>query len=71
MLKHKLILSLIFVATLCSCETVKSYQKQFLNDPYMQQAPLASEKLESEATTYREGASGGESGKTGGGCGCN
>lgn len=53
------------------CEVVKSYQKQFVNDDTMQQGARPVEKLDNEATTYREGASGGEAGKTGGGCGCN
>ena len=68
---YKYILPLSALISLCSCSTVKSYQKQFLNDHYMQQGPMAVEKLESEATSYREGASGGETGRTGGGCGCN
>jgi len=57
--------------TLMSCEAVKSYQKQFVNDDTMQQSARPMEKLDNEATTYREGTSGGEAGKTGGGCGCN
>ncbi len=53
------------------CRSVKPYQRQYLNDHAMQQGSFPIEKAENEATTYREGASGGESGKTGGGCGCN
>lgn len=56
---------------LTSCQAVKSYQKQFVNDDTMLQGAHPVEKLDNEATTYREGASGGEAGKTGGGCGCN
>lgn len=66
----KLILC-IGLASLMSCQVVKSYQKQFINDDTMQQGARPVEKLDNEATTYREGASGGEAGKTGGGCGCN
>ncbi len=61
----------VVCACICGCSTVKPYQKQFLNDHYMQQSAMSLEKLESEAINYREGAAGGESGKTGGGCGCN
>lgn len=54
-----------------SCETVRPYQSQYLKDNNMQTNALPIEKLEAEAETYREGASGGMGGKTGGGCGCN
>ncbi len=54
-----------------SCKTVKPYQKQYLNDHYMQTNALPVEKLESEADSYREGMIGGMDGKSGGGCGCN
>jgi len=53
------------------CQTVKPYQTQYLKDHNMQTNSLPVEKLEAEAETYREGASGGMGGKTGGGCGCN
>jgi len=70
----KSLLSLLVFAgflLLTGCQAVKSYQKQFVNDDTMQQSARPVEKLDNEATTYREGASGGEAGKTGGGCGCN
>lgn len=54
-----------------SCQTVKPYQEQFLKDNTMQTNAMPIEKIEAEAETYREGASGGMGGKTGGGCGCN
>ncbi len=54
-----------------SCEVVKPYQSQFVNDYYMEQGSLSVSKSESEGFNYREGASGGEGGKVGGGCGCN
>lgn len=69
--QFKIVCALALPVVLGSCKAVKAYQRQMLGDYYMQQAPLPSEKLESEAMTYREGASGGDSGKTGGGCGCN
>ncbi len=70
----KSLLSFLFLTAfpvLPGCQAVKSYQKQFVNDDTMLQSAHPVEKLDNEATTYREGASGGEAGKTGGGCGCN
>ncbi len=54
-----------------SCITVKPYQKQYLNDADMILAARKSEKFEQNAQLYREGASGANGGKSGGGCGCN
>jgi hypothetical protein len=50
---------------------VKAYQRQYVSDYSMQTGTTSIEKLESEGFSFREGASGGETGKTGGGCGCN
>lgn len=66
-------LALISIITLCfsSCKAVKEYEKVNLNDPDM---TLAQKKLERFAISYqvyREGASGANGGKSGGGCGCN
>lgn len=66
------IIAILFLqATILSCKSVKPYQKQHLNDHYMQTNALGVEKLENEADTYREGMQGGLDGKSGGGCGCN
>jgi hypothetical protein len=54
-----------------SCTSVKEYQKQYINDSEMELAARRSEKFESSFQSYREGASGANGGKTGGGCGCN
>ncbi|RYY47714.1 MAG: DUF4266 domain-containing protein [Chitinophagaceae bacterium] len=54
-----------------SCTTVKSYQRNKLNDAEMQPGSRKVEKTEMSFQSYREGASGASSGKTGGGCGCN
>ena len=54
-----------------SCTTVKAYQKNKLNDAEMTLANRKVEKTELSFQTYREGSSGANSGKTGGGCGCN
>jgi hypothetical protein len=54
-----------------SCTTVKEYQKNKLNDAEMQLSSRKIEKTELNFQSYREGASGANGGKTGGGCGCN
>ncbi len=54
-----------------SCTTVKEYQKSRLNDHEMALANRKVEKTELSFQSYREGASGANAGKSGGGCGCN
>ena len=60
---------LVFTAT--ACTSVKEYQKNKLNDSEMALGNRKAEKTELSFQSYREGASGANSGKTGGGCGCN
>ncbi len=59
------------VTIMSSCTTVKEYQKNKLNDGEMVLGNRKIQKTESSFQTYREGASGANGGKTGGGCGCN
>ncbi|MEI7581281.1 DUF4266 domain-containing protein [Runella sp.] len=59
------------VASLSSCVTVKEYQKSRINDSEMELSARKSEKFEQSFYLYREGASGANGGKSGGGCGCN
>jgi hypothetical protein len=54
-----------------SCTTVKEYQKNKLNDAEMSLSNRNIEKTELNFQSYREGASGANGGKSGGGCGCN
>lgn len=54
-----------------SCVTVKEYQKSRINDSEMELSARKSEKFETSFYLYREGASGANGGKSGGGCGCN
>ena len=54
-----------------SCATVKEYQKNKLNDAEMSLSSRKIERTELNFQSYREGASGANGGKTGGGCGCN
>ncbi|MBS1585967.1 MAG: DUF4266 domain-containing protein [Bacteroidetes bacterium] len=64
-------LSLLSVLSIQSCVSVKEYQKQYINDSEMEISARKSEKFENSFQSYREGASGANGGKTGGGCGCN
>ncbi|MCD9574105.1 DUF4266 domain-containing protein [Flavobacterium soyae] len=59
------------VLLLTSCTSVKEYQKGKLNDSEMVLSNRKIEKTELSFQSYREGASGANSGKSGGGCGCN
>ena len=56
---------------LSSCTTVKEYQKAKLNDSEMVLSNRKIEKTELSFQSYREGSSGANAGKSGGGCGCN
>ena len=71
-MKNKTILVLgILVLLLSSCVAVKPYEKVNINDPDMQLTDRKSKKFETSFQVYREGASGANGGKSGGGCGCN
>lgn len=62
----------VFALALCtSCTTVREYQKNKLNDAEMVLGNRKIEKTELNFQSYREGASGANAGKSGGGCGCN
>ena len=74
MRNHLAIKSGILVLTvfsLMSCAHVKEYQKSRINDSEMTLSNRHVEKNELNAESYREGSSGANGGKTGGGCGCN
>jgi hypothetical protein len=57
--------------SLASCQPVKEYQKSRINDSEMTLSNRPVEKEELNIEAYREGSSGANGGKTGGGCGCN
>lgn len=65
------LIGLLTVTAFSSCVTVKAYQKIYLNDSDMELAAKKIEMFETNFETYREGASGANGGKVGGGCGCN
>ncbi|GCC50281.1 hypothetical protein SanaruYs_04960 [Chryseotalea sanaruensis] len=62
---------LLVALSLSACSSVKEYQKMRLNDSEMELAARKVQKFESNFQLYREGASGANGGKNGGGCGCN
>lgn len=68
---------IIGIALLCaglmsqSCSSVKPFQKAYLNDQEMELSARAIEYFCINYQSYREGASGANGGKVGGGCGCN
>ena len=63
-----ILLALLFIV---SCVNVQNFEKMRLNDEDMNLAERDSKKFETTFQTYREGASGANGGKSGGGCGCN
>ena len=51
--------------------TTRAYQRQYVNDEQMELANKKLQFFETNMETYREGSSGANGGKVGGGCGCN
>lgn len=70
-LTRTFLLGITGISTLLSCSSVKSYQKNKLNDSEMALTSRKIQKFEQSFQLYREGASGSNGGKSGGGCGCN
>ena len=66
-----LMIVLLGTIAFTSCTTVKEYQKNKLNDAEKILSNRKIERTELSFQSYREGASGANGGKTGGGCGCN
>ena len=60
---------LLFIFT--SCATVPAYDRAYLNDDEMRLHKMDCAQFEAYFHIIREGASGADGGKTGGGCGCN
>jgi Domain of unknown function (DUF4266) len=72
--RKQLLVYLCCVGTACimhACSPVREYQKNKLNDSEMELSARKCQKFEQNFQAYREGASGANGGKTGGGCGCN
>lgn len=73
-MKKKIVQLFVFVIltlAFASCVNIKPYQKMYLNDEDMKLSPRQLEGFETNVESYREGSSGANGGKTGGGCGCN
>ena len=65
------ILAVFYAFGMSSCTAVKAYEKIKLNDSEMELSARKAEKFEQNSQLYREGSSGANGGKSGGGCGCN
>ncbi|MBM1106307.1 DUF4266 domain-containing protein [Aurantibacter crassamenti] len=65
------ILLALFLLSFTSCVVVKEYEKAYVNDEEMQLSAKNCERFETNFQIYREGASGANGGRSGGGCGCN
>jgi len=70
-MKNKIFIMLLLMLLLSSCVVVKEYEKVSINDPDMVLLDRKDKKFETTFQVYREGASGANGGKSGGGCGCN
>ncbi|MCB0464507.1 MAG: DUF4266 domain-containing protein [Aequorivita sp.] len=68
---QKALFIVILITSFSSCTVVKEYEKVNLNDPDMALSQKKVDKFETNFQVYREGASGANGGKSGGGCGCN
>lgn len=64
-------MAVLCCACLAGCTTVKPYQKSRINDSEMELSARRSQQFEQNFQLYREGGSGANGGKSGGGCGCN
>jgi hypothetical protein len=69
--KFLLVVVLADIVMSISCAQVREYQKSRINDSEMSLAHRKVQKNELNAQSYREGSSGANGGKSGGGCGCN
>lgn len=65
------VMSLFCILFFASCEVVKPYQKNKINDNDMKLGARKIDRPSLSFQSYREGASGATGGKSGGGCGCN
>jgi len=70
-LRISITLIIVMYLILTGCESVKPYQRMYVNDYEMKPGQPGSRRFEEQVQAYREGASGGGSSKTSGGCGCN
>ena len=62
---------LFVILALSSCQSVKPYQRVYLNDYFMKMGIRPVDTFGEKVQAYREGSAGGGTGKDSGGCGCN
>jgi len=67
----KVAFAFLSLIVLQSCNSVKEYEKEKINDPDMKLTARSTERFETNYQVYREASAGANGGKTGGGCGCN
>lgn len=65
-----LIFIIFFTVIISACQSVKLYQRAYLNDRDMQFKNSPAENIELKAQAYREAAAGTGKGIASGGCGC-
>ncbi|MCW3785708.1 DUF4266 domain-containing protein [Plebeiibacterium sediminum] len=70
-MKKIVLVALLVMGAMSSCVVLKEYEKVNINDPDMALSDKKFKKFETNYQVYREGASGANGGKSGGGCGCN
>ena len=63
--------AIVICCSLSGCESVKPYQRAYLNDYEMKPGQQGVRRFEEQVQAYREGSAGGGSSKSSGGCGCN
>lgn len=68
---HKIYIIITILILCTSCVVVKEYEKVNINDPDMALSDTKCKRNLTTSHSYKEAASGGNGGKTGGGCGCN
>jgi Domain of unknown function (DUF4266) len=61
----------LIILTLCSCSSVKPYERVYVNDPEMQMTADSGKKFTTYVYSIREGATPAGTNKSSGGCGCN
>ncbi len=66
-----LLIFAVLITAFSACSNVKAYEKIKLKDAEMELGARKAEKFEQNSQLYREGSSGANGGKSGGGCGCN
>jgi len=73
MQKNRRRFALLLISALLQfgCQSVKPYQRVYLNDPEMQLGGNSGKKFEGYIESIREGATEAGGTKSSGGCGCN